>query len=63
MRARGARRWRRELGGGEFEFLHGRGPFPETSLAEDQEAVVLQLPAQPMTASEEEAQKRAAYAG
>ena len=34
-----------------------------TSLGEDQEAVVLQLPAQPMTASETESQKRAAYAG
>jgi hypothetical protein len=33
-----------------------------TSLGEDQEAVVLQLPAQPMTASETESQKRAAYA-
>ena len=33
-----------------------------TSLWEGQEAVVLQLPAQPMTASEDEAQKRAAYA-
>jgi hypothetical protein len=34
-----------------------------TSLGEDQEAVVLQLPAQPMTASETESQKRVAYAG
>ena len=34
-----------------------------TSLWEGQEAVVLQLPAQPTTASETEAQKRAAYAG
>ena len=34
-----------------------------TSLWEGQEAVVLQLPAQPMTASETESQKRAAYAG
>ena len=34
-----------------------------TSLGEDQEAVVLQLPAQPMTASETKSQKRAAYAG
>ena len=32
-----------------------------TSLGEDQEAVVLQLPAQPMTASETESEKRAAY--
>ena len=34
-----------------------------TRLWEGQEAVVLQLPAQPMTASETESQKRAAYAG
>ena len=34
-----------------------------TELCEDQEAMVLQLPAQPATAVEEEAQKRAAYAG
>jgi hypothetical protein len=34
-----------------------------TMLAEGQQAVVLQLPAQPMTASETEPQKRAAYAG
>ncbi len=34
-----------------------------TSLLEGQEAVVLQLPAQPMTASEAESQKRAAYVG
>ncbi len=34
-----------------------------TNLWEGQEAVVLQLPAQPMTASETESQKRAAYAG
>ncbi len=34
-----------------------------TMLAEGQEAVVLQLPAQPMTASETESQKRVAYAG
>jgi hypothetical protein len=34
-----------------------------TLLCEGQEAVVLQLPAQPRTAAEEEAQKRVAYAG
>jgi hypothetical protein len=34
-----------------------------TSLCDGQEAVVLQLPAQPMTASETGSQKRAAYAG
>ena len=34
-----------------------------TELCEDQEAMVLQLPARPGTAFEEEAQKRAAYAG
>ena len=34
-----------------------------TELCEGQEATVLQLPAQPATATEEEAQKRAAYAG
>lgn len=34
-----------------------------TGLAEGQEAVVLQLPARPTTASEAESQKRAAYAG
>jgi hypothetical protein len=34
-----------------------------TQLCERQEATVLQLPAQPTTAAEEEAQKRAAYAG
>ena len=33
-----------------------------TNLSEGQEAVVLQLPAQPATASEAESQKRAAYA-
>jgi hypothetical protein len=34
-----------------------------TSLLEGQEATVLQLPAQPMTAAAAEAQKRIAYAG
>ena len=34
-----------------------------TGLREGQEAVVLQLPAQPTTASETKSQKRAAYAG
>ena len=34
-----------------------------TSLGEGQEAVVLQLPAQPMAASKAESQKRAAYVG
>jgi hypothetical protein len=34
-----------------------------TDLWEAQEATVLQLPAQPATAAEEEIQKRAAYAG
>ena len=34
-----------------------------TNLWAGQEAVVLQLPVQPMTASETESQKRAAYAG
>ena len=34
-----------------------------TELCEGQEATVLQLPAQPATAAEEETQKRAAYAG
>ena len=34
-----------------------------TRLCEGQEAVVLQLPAQPVTASETESQKRVAYAG
>ena len=34
-----------------------------TSLREDQEAVVLQLPAWPMTASETQSPKRVAYAG
>ena len=34
-----------------------------TSLREGQEAVVLQLPAQPMTASETESQRRVAYVG
>ena len=34
-----------------------------TTLCDGQEATVLQLPAQPTTAAEEEAQKRAAYAG
>jgi hypothetical protein len=34
-----------------------------TELCEGQEATVLQLPAQPATAAEEEARKRAAYAG
>jgi hypothetical protein len=34
-----------------------------TELCEGREATVLQLPAQPTTVAEEEAQKRAAYAG
>jgi hypothetical protein len=34
-----------------------------TMLSEGQEATVLQLPAQPATAAEEEAQKRVAYTG
>jgi hypothetical protein len=34
-----------------------------TELCEGQEATVLQLSAQPATAAEEEAQKRAAYTG
>ena len=34
-----------------------------TELCEGQEATVLQLPAQPATVAEEEAQKRAAYTG
>jgi hypothetical protein len=34
-----------------------------TELCEGQEATVLQLPAQPTTAAEEDAQKRAAYTG
>jgi hypothetical protein len=34
-----------------------------TSLNEDQQATVLQLPAEPKTAVEVEAQRRAAYAG
>jgi hypothetical protein len=34
-----------------------------TELCEGQEATVLQLPAQPATAAEEEAQRRAEYAG
>ena len=34
-----------------------------TSLLEGQEATVLQLPAQPTTSAEAEAQKRIAYAG
>jgi hypothetical protein len=34
-----------------------------TELCEGQEATVLQLPAQPATAAEEEAQKRVAYSG
>jgi hypothetical protein len=34
-----------------------------TELCEGQEATVLQLPAQPTTVAEEEAQRRAAYAG
>jgi len=44
-----------EFPDGEFVLL--------TRLCEGQEAVVLQLPAQPMTASETESQKRVAYAG
>ena len=34
-----------------------------TELREGQQATVLQLPAQPMTVAEEEAQKRVAYTG
>jgi hypothetical protein len=44
-----------EFPDGEFVLL--------TRLWEGQEAVVLQLPAQPMTASEAESQKRVTYAG
>jgi hypothetical protein len=44
-----------EFPDGEFVLL--------TRLCEGQEAVVLQLPAWPMTAAETEAQKRVAYAG
>ncbi len=46
---------------------HDAMEFPDgkvvllTSLWEGQEAVVLQLPAQPMTASEREPEKRVAY--
>jgi hypothetical protein len=45
-----------------LEFPDGRIALL-TMLWEGQEATVLQLPAQPTTAVEEEAQKRAAYAG
>jgi len=45
-----------------LEFPDGKAVLL-TSLREGQEAVVLQLPAQPMNASEAEHQKRAAYAG
>ena len=34
-----------------------------TMLCDGQEAAILQLPAQPTTAAEEEAQKRVAYTG
>jgi hypothetical protein len=44
-----------EFPDGEFVLL--------TRLSEGQEAVVLQFPAQPMTAAEAESQKRVAYAG
>ena len=45
-----------------LEFPDGQVILP-TSLREGQTAVVLQLPAQPITSSETELQKRAAYAG
>ena len=45
-----------------LEFPDGRIALL-TMLWEGQEATVLQLPAQPTTAVEEEAQERAAYAG
>ena len=45
-----------------LEFSDGRIVLL-TTLCDGQEATVLQLPAQPTTAAEEEAQKRAAYAG
>jgi hypothetical protein len=45
-----------------LEFPDGRVVLL-TILSEGQEATVLQLPAQPTTVAEEEAQKRVAYAG
>jgi len=45
-----------------LEFSDGRVVLL-TTLCEGQEATVLQLPAQPATAAEKEAQTRAAYAG
>ncbi len=45
-----------------LEFSDGRIVLL-TTLCDGQEATVLQLPAQPTTKAEEEAQKRAAYAG
>lgn len=45
-----------------LEFPDGRTVLL-TMLCDGQEATVLQLPAQPTTAAEEEAQKRAAYTG
>jgi hypothetical protein len=45
-----------------LEFLDGRTVLL-TQLCEGQKAVVLQLPAQPTTPTEIEAQKRAVYAG
>ncbi len=45
-----------------LEFPDGRVVLL-TTLCEGQEAMVLQLPAEPATAAEEEAQKRVAYTG
>jgi hypothetical protein len=45
-----------------LEFPDGRTVLP-TFLRKGQAATVLQLPAQPMTAAEEDAQRRVSYAG
>jgi hypothetical protein len=59
----------RQINKNEPRVHHDALEFPDgqivllTQLNEGQEATVLQLPAQPTTAVEEEAQKRAAYTG
>jgi hypothetical protein len=59
----------RQVNKAELRMHHDALEFPDgqifllTHLCEGQEAMVLQLPAQPKTTAEEEAQKRAAYVG
>jgi hypothetical protein len=59
----------RQVNKGQPRMHHDALEFPDghivllTELCEGQEATILQLPAQPATAAEEEAQKRVAFTG